>query len=178
MVWSLAFLLVVVAGVMYVFFAPFYLEINSDDGTYRVRFHWVAAAYIIPANNTLVVKLQILGWQKQFDVFTSIKKREKPKVAIKETKKKKSVFSLVLVRDVLKTFQVNKCIVLFDTGDMPLNGILYPVLYWLSRKTGKTLQITFDDTNTIQLQIENNLARIAKAFIYSSLKNKKNGQPK
>lgn len=60
-----------------------------------------------------------------------------------------------------------------DTGNMPLNGIMYPGFFWLSRLTGKTFEINFSDKNELILEIENNLAGLVKAFFFHSYINKK-----
>jgi len=111
----------------------------------------------------------IAGWRSQLDLFrkSSIRKEKRPTV-----KGKRQSVDLNVVAAVIKSFKVRKCYVKVDTGNMQLNGILYPGFYLLSKATARTFEINFMNTNEIVLEIENNIARIIKVFIFHSFTNK------
>ena len=85
-----------------------------------------------------------------------------------------------MVKAIMNSFSVNKCYLSIDSGDVQLNGILYPFFYWLGKRMHKTIEINFLNRNEFILEIENNFARIIKTFIFHSftIKNKKYGQLK
>lgn len=172
--WFAIVLFLILAGFSYLLFAPFYLEINSAEGLYRIRFHRLFSARLMVADTSLKVEFKIAGWSRQIDVFTKTKQTKKRPPA----KKKQPGISFKLIVAVIKSFKVNKCYVSIDTGSMQLNGILYPGFYFLSRYVGKTIEINFLNRNEIILEIKNNLARIIRVFIFHLFthKKQKNGQ--
>ena len=174
MVWLFSLLFIIVAIFSYLLFAPLYIEINSVNSLYAVRFHHLASAKLIFIDSSLKINLKIAGWKKQIDLFHQLFERKPKKTPAEQQKKRKPKrFSFSLIKAILKSFRVNKCYLNIDTGDMQLNGILYPGFYWLGKYTGNPIGINFQDKNEIEVEIENNFARIIVAFIYSSLKIKR-----
>ena len=53
--------------VLYLFFAPFYLEIDSNIGLYRIRFYGLAWARLKMEEN-LSIELNVFGWKKDFQM--------------------------------------------------------------------------------------------------------------
>jgi hypothetical protein len=171
----LIFLLIILAIFGYLLFAPFYIEINSINSLYGVRFHRIASAKLIFADNLLKIDLHIIGWKKQIDPFEKRAKR-KEKTVVQKKKKQRTLFSISRAKALIKSFKINKFYLNIDTGNLQLNGILYPCFYWLGNYAGKPIAINFLNKNEIILEIENNLAGIIRAFIYSSLKTKNHGK--
>ena len=166
MIWLWTLVLIVVLFFSYLLFAPFYLEINSNNGMCRVRFHRLASVGIVIKDNSLVIDVSIAGWKRQFDLVDMLTtKREKKKV-IRTRKKKPIKISVEKIKAIVKSFKVSKCYVSVDSGNVQLNGMLFPVFYWLGRRAGKTIEINFLDKNIIILEINNNFARIIRAFIF------------
>lgn len=177
MVWLFSLLLIIAAIFGYLLFAPFYLEINSNNNLYAVRFHHLASARIIVINDSLKIDLRIIGWKKQIDLLNQLFKRKPRETTPKQHKKSKSKLPrLGLIKSILKSFKVNKCYLDIDTGNMQLNGMLYPGFYWISKYTGNPIGINFQNQTEIIIEIQNNCARVIRAFIYSSLKNKNHGK--
>lgn len=169
----LIFLLIILAVFSYLLFAPFYIEINSISGLCGIRLQRLASAKLILADNLLKIDLHIIGWRKQIDPFEKHAKR-KEETVVQKKKKQRTLFSISRVKALIKSFKVNNFYLNIDTGNLQLNGILFPCFYWLGNYSGKPIAINFLNKNEIILEIENNLARIIRAFIYSSLKTKKN----
>lgn len=162
----LLFILVIISG--YLFFAPFYLEINTVEGLYRIRFHRLANVSLKPSNSSIILEVKIGGWRKQIDLFaTGTISKGKPVEERTKRRKEKWKIPWQKIRGVVASFKVNKCRVLIDFGNVQLNAILYPVFYFVSVYTGKNIQTNFIGKNEIILEIENNLARMSWAYISS-----------
>lgn len=156
----------------YLFFAPFYLEINSVEGWCRIRFHRLASVKASIRNNALMFEMKIAGWKKERDFNAMSNGANKKAITRKEERKKESgrkrkKISWKKIRSVLSSFKVNKCIISIDSGDVQLNGQLFPVFYLLSAYSKKDIRINFIEENIIVLEIKNSLARMSWAYISS-----------
>lgn len=173
----LAPLLLIAILIAYLIFAPFYVLADSTIHFYGIRFHRLANARLLLAEDSLKIDLVVAWWRKRFDLLKKTARSEEKSRPLKKkkTKKRKSI-GLSQVMAVLKTFRVKKFYVDADTRDPALNGILYPCFYWVGKWIGKPVSINFSGKNIFILQAENNLARIAKSIIYSYLKQKKHGK--
>jgi hypothetical protein len=96
---------------------------------------------------------------------------EEDKIVKKSEKSNSNFFSsqkfFKKMRLILKSFKIKKCFITIDTGNMPLNGMLFPWIYLLSIYTKKTVMINFSEKNIIILQIENSIARMLWAYFKS-----------
>lgn len=157
------------AGIIsYLLFAPFYLEISSRNGLCRIRFHRLASANLRIDGNTLLLELRLPGFIKKIDLFESQKEHEEKQV--KRSTERKGAgrkISWRKIKAILQSFKINEFKLSVDSGDMQLNGILYPVFYLISENRRINLEINFIDENEIELEIENNLARISWAYLSS-----------
>ena len=161
------FLLLIVGTLFYVFFAPFYFEINNIKQVYRFRFHRLASADLKTDNNTFFIETRILGWKKQFDLLEPGVTGNTTETIVLHSKKKETRPSWKKIKAVIKSFKVNTCFISIDTGDMPTNGILYPLFFWLSHSTNKNIEINFIGETKIIIEIKNSLARMSWAYISS-----------
>ena len=166
MMWLLTISLVLILIIIYVLFAPFYLDIDTERSLLRVRFHHLSTARLLIIDNSLTVDLRIAGWKTQIHLPGQRKKKEKKKTIEVKQKNKRGKISFRKGIAVFKTFKVNQCYFNLDSGDMPLNGILFPLFFWISRFTGKDFRINFLGENVIRLEIENNMARMLSAFLF------------
>lgn len=168
MIVVLALLLIVVIIFGYLFFAPFYFEINTTSGIYRIRFHRLASISLKIIDNSLMAEIKIAWWTKQFDLSSTGNTADKLPVAKKTVKaKKRSKLSFKKIKAVVKSFKISKCSISIDSGDMQLNGILWPVFYLFKVRSGKDLQINFIGENKIVFEMKNNLARMSWAYMRS-----------
>jgi hypothetical protein len=114
--------------------------------------------------------MNIAGWKKEIDLLEQKEKAQEAE-PVKEAKERKRfvrkhrkvAFRKIIA--VLRSCKVKTCLVNVDTGDMPTNGFLYPVFYWLSIWSGKSLRINFMDENVIRLDIRNRIGRMMWAYI-------------
>ncbi len=68
---------------------------------------------------------------------------------------------------VIRSFRVQYCELNIDTGNMPLNGILYPLGPILTHKTGSKISINFDGDTIMILKIQNTIARMLWVYLKS-----------
>ena len=164
--WLLFLLAIFTIIISYLLFAPFYLEANSALSVFRIRFHKIAIAEIFISNRTLMVEIKLAGWKKQIDLLAPKAKKEKKKV--KKTKRsKRQNFSFNKFKSIIKSFKVNTCYINLDFENVRWNAALFPVFYGLSRVTHQQFHINFIGQNQINLQIENNMARIIWAYLFN-----------
>ena len=155
---------------LYFLFAPFFLEINTIEGIYRLRFHKLAECTLNFTPSSVYLDIKILFWKKQLDLLS---KKEKS-VKLKETKTKEKIrnkrtgsIGFNKLKAIVKSFKINKCDISIDSGNMQLNGMLYPFVYLIGRILKQNIMINFINENHVNIKIENNLARIAYAYIKS-----------
>jgi hypothetical protein len=156
-------LLLILAFILgYLLFAPCYLEINSAIKIVRIRFHQMASAQLLMHNKTLFIEIKIAGWQKSIDLLA-------PKAKIKKVKKtkpkKQKTIPLTKIKSIIRSFKVNQCYINLDFENVKYNTMLLPLFYGISRLTQKEFHINFIGQNQINLQIENNIARIIWAYL-------------
>ena len=155
-------LLFVISILCYFFFAPFYLEINTVTNLYRIRFHYLVYLSFKIINDELITVLKIGFWEKQILLNDLRKiKKNKPFKSLKTTDVVKKM------KRVLKSFEMTRCIISIDTGNIALNGILYPLFCLITFYSKKEISINFENVNKIDLQIKNNLAKLTWAYIKS-----------
>ena len=163
MIWLTFLLFIVVLIIGYILFAPFIIEINTEKDLYGIRFHKLAGFGFEILEDSLILSMNIMGWKKKLDLSET--KKQTKKQVHKKINKKQFQLSFKKIKSVLRSFKIKTCFINIDTGNMPLNGILYPLFLWLSRLTGKRVEINFWNENKVILVIENNLARIMLAYL-------------
>jgi hypothetical protein len=164
MIWLLTTLLILTGFISYIFFAPFYVEIDSERNLLRIRFHYLASARLSITDSSLIINVRIAGWRKQLDLLSQKKRKERPIEVKRKSKRRKISFHKLKV--IVKSFNVNKCYFNLDLGNLEWNGILFPLFLWISNVTMKYFRINFRGENDIKLEIENNIASILWAFIF------------
>lgn len=156
----------VVAIVLYFFFAPFYLEVNSRVDLYRIRFHHLFSI-ALKLKEDAVIETTILGWRREKTLPTL---PPNPKVAEgKITAGNSRQLPLKKLLHLVDSFKVNKCYVNLDFGDMQLNGILYPLFSYAGWHFKKKILINFSGRNIVILEMENSLARMSRAWLSSKI---------
>lgn len=144
--------------IVYALFAPIILEIDSRNYLYQFS--------IIPILRICWVADNLLG-HPEMTIFGIRKKLSFPIFRKKtaSTKTKKSTFSFLRFISIIKSFKIKTFFVNIDTGNMPLNGKLYPLMFMLSRITGKTFRINFMRKTEVIITIQNNAFRLLRAYI-------------
>jgi hypothetical protein len=155
----------VVVTVLYLFFAPFYLQIDTTKNLYQVRFHRLARLSLKMGSEP-ALEAKVAWWKRDFPLFhPTAKPVQKPEK--KDHKSSKKNVPIKRLIHVLKSFRVTTCYINTDLGDMQLNGILYPVFCWLSWYSGKPISINFTGRNEMMLELQNSMARMSWAWLSS-----------
>ncbi len=165
--WWTIILIGILSGLVYLFFAPLFIEINTASGLFRIRFHQLASATLLFNGKSILVEIKVFGWTKQYNLSDSQPKKSKP--IIHQKKRKRASISVSTIRELMKSFRIKRFFLRLDTGDMPLNGILYPVFLLLNKKYKLDISINFLNNNILILQIENRIARILRAFVKATI---------
>ena len=166
MTWLLIVLAFFLVFICYIFLAPFYFEVDSDNNLFRFRFHRLASAQLLIKESSLFVKINLVGWKKMIDVLESKpvkvkKKRHKLKI------QRRSKLTIKQLRSVLKSFKINNSYVDISFNDQRLNAFLFPVFFFLNKTRHVKIFLNFVGRNRVKLEVENNLARILKAYYWS-----------
>ncbi|MBS1530593.1 MAG: hypothetical protein JSU01_09820 [Bacteroidetes bacterium] len=170
MIWFFWVLSPVLIALAYLFAAPIYVEINTAVDLFRVRFHRLVSAALLITGDGILIDLKVAWWEKRFDLLAPGKKgRPKKTKPVEKTARRRRI-SFRTTWAVLKTFKVKSFYLTADTGNPAFNGAIYPAFYAIRTLTGQNISINFGGRNELVLEIKNNLARITRAFIYSSLK--------
>lgn len=164
MIWLLLILLMLTLFITYFLFAPFYLEIDSKRKLIRMRFHRLASARLLVVNSSLMIDVRIPGWRKSIDLIRQ--DRQKIKATTKKKYKARKI-PFHKIKAVMKSFKVNRCYVDVDLDNMEMNGMLFPLFYWVSHLTGKYFRTNFLGRSDVSLEIENNVARMLWAYIFN-----------
>jgi hypothetical protein len=146
----------------YLLFAPFYVEIDTYHQLYRVRLHRLASAGLAYADNRFVIRFTIAGWTKDKLLEDFGGSSQKVKMIKRGDGKPPGVKKL---QAMAASFRVTKFRLKLDTGDMQMNGILFPLFYWINAVTGRELQISFCGGSGLVLQIQNRLSGLLWAYI-------------
>ena len=149
--------------IVYVLFAPLLVEIDSRNSIYQFRMVPIFRLWWVSCEFFGQTEMSIFGIHKKL-TFSNLKEKAN-QLKIKSTKQLN--FSFQQFFAILKSFKVQQCVVDIDTGNMPLNGKLFPVMFLLSGLTGETFHINFTGKNEVVLIVKNNIYSILKAYIKS-----------
>lgn len=161
----LIILIIIVFVISYILFAPFYVAINSINGTLTIRFHNVFTAQLYISNDSLFLDLKVAGFRKKIDLFSKTPKKKK--ISEHTINKRSRSISFRKIKGIISSFKVNTFYLSISFDNMLLNGILYPLCTYLKVSSKKKVEINFINKNEIILEIENNFYRIIRAYIKS-----------
>jgi len=156
---------IVLVSVAYILFAPVYIEIDSIHSIYQVRLHKILSVSFFVNGEASLLEVKAGLWKRRID----LSKAPATKTHAAEEKKQElpASFPFRKLLAVIRSFKVTRLDASLDLGDMSWNGMLYPCFCWLSFITGKNIQINFEGRNSLVLHIENNIARMSRAFLCS-----------
>ncbi len=166
---TVAVFLLFVAVLLYVFTAPLYLEVNTYTGLFQLRFHQLVSARLTLEDGKLLLRLYFWRWQKDIDLLAPGEEKkiveQKTEQPVNTEKKRRYQIPFRKVWAAVKSIRINKLYCTFDTGDMPTNGLLYPVAATLSTQLGKTIVVNFLGENELILELELRIYRLVWAFL-------------
>lgn len=169
----LSLLAIVFTVLLYIFFAPFYIEVDSNQSLYRLRLASWAWVRIFFENNNFFAEIRVFWFKKAINLSaTATKKQNKQPAKIevkpirkKEKQKNRKKIPLSKIKSILKSFTVKKCRLQVDTGDVALNGILYPIFFLIGFYTRQQININFEERNEFELALKNSLAKMCLAYL-------------
>lgn len=145
---------------------PIIIKIDTIHDEYYIRWQHIGSVTLLFLNNDLFLRFRILFWQQDFYPLQAQKKDKKPKKkSNKKTAKSWKTFSWTRVKSIMRTFKVRYFKMELDTDDYVWNAYLYPLFYFANR-SNRQLSINFEGRTNLQLQIENRLFRIVRAFMF------------
>lgn len=170
----LILILLILLPFIYLLFAPFFIEIDSETNVYRLRFHRLASGSIVQTQGSLFLKAKILWHQYDIDLLASRnaspKKVSSGQPVKMDLSRNRPGIRISQIKAMLMSFRISKCSINIDTGDMPTNAILYPLFFIISWETGHMLMVNFQGKNSVTLDIRNSIARLAWAYVTASKK--------
>ena len=172
--WILA--AVLISLLLLLLFAPVRLRVNSQERLAELSALLVVKGAVVMEDHTIWLRLRVFGFTRKWDLLklaaekrepSKAKKKKSPRVGGESKKERGNFPPLRKIIGVVKSFRVHELVLRIDTGDYALNGFLFPLFYWLSRWSGKTIEINFLDRNELILDVSNTPARALYAFIRS-----------
>lgn len=156
----------------YLLTAPLRLEIDTSKGVLRVRFHALAGARLNATGNSLVLQWNILGIHKDLDLLSILTEQKKDSDRARLEKRRKNSPSIPFrkILAIIRSFKVRKFSLYIDTGDMELNGQLFPLLAGAGWFIHRDMRINFNGKNELVLDIENNALRVMRAYLFTKQK--------
>ena len=167
MIWLLSIVLIVAFAIAYIVFAPFYFEIDSKINLLQFRFHNLASLRLVIEESGMMIEIKVAGFSKQIDLLNQRILTNSDKPVVKKKTLRRNKISSKRIKQVIKSFKVNKCSVELDTGDVQWNGILFPFFFMIGNIIKRKVQINFEGRNELELEVENSIARMIWAYIYN-----------
>lgn len=163
--WLIIIFLVLLLLCIYVLTAPFYFGIDSEERVIWFRFHRFSNGAVTWKNDTFIFQIRVAWWEKDIDLFV-IKKKKKVKKKTRPKRKRNVRFNIGMKQmiAVMKSFTLTRCKIKIDTGDNPLNGMLFPVFYWIGRRIDEDISVNFMDENIFIIETRNSFAKMIWAY--------------
>lgn len=163
---------VLVLLIVWTLWTPLRVTLDTTTDTYGISWGSLASVRVIPVYQDLEVVLSVAGRRFKWSMIELISKatsdRAKTYSEARQTstsRKKSPVRISSLTRKrfyrILKSCRVEHFQLQIDTGDYPLNAMLYPI----ARKYGSGIDINFSDKNHLELAIKNRPISIIKSLI-------------
>lgn len=165
MVWLLIIFTVLFTLLVYILLAPVYVEIDSTKDLYGIRFHKLLRVSLKTDGDGLI-ELKLMGWKKQIGRFGPVKYKQNEIPETPKSVTRKAGLKLNKIVSILKSFKVKTLDISFDSCDMQLNGMLFPVFYFAAFYFNKKIRISFTGENHVILQMQNRLGRMAAAYLW------------
>jgi hypothetical protein len=160
------FILPLLFLIVYLLFGKLTLEINTVEDRYFVDMPFVRLR-LLQLSPTLEMDLKIVWWKRRMTMDGSPGGMNRDKKKKEKKMKRSNRISMSKILGVIRSFRITRCHINLDTGNMPLNGILYPWFFLVGKSTGHPISINFTNQNIFVIRIENTIARMLWAYIKS-----------
>ena len=144
--------------------APMRIEVDSQQQ--HVKFQWwgIGHARLFLLNNELLLRARIGPWVHTWHPMRWKRASRKTRKQSKKDHQRKRSMSLQRIKKILRSFSLNVLKLDLDTDDYVMNGYLYP-LFAMIKRPNRQLQINYNGTTTLYVQLENRGYRLLRAFI-------------
>lgn len=161
---ALIIILLLLAGIIaYLLFASAYLLIDSRQGSLECGLYPLVRARL-KLEPSPMIQLSIAGWKQ--DIALMGRKRQVAQPAAQPTPRSQRLNARTVRRiwAMIKSFRIRQFRLRVDTGDVQLNGLLFPLAYSLARLTGRSIDVNFTNHNELVVEVDNSLARLLWAY--------------
>lgn len=164
-------LTVFTAGVLWLFWTPLRLEIDTEQGVFRLEWLHLCAVQWLPEEALDALRLQAPFFRRTFYLANrpapdQAPVQPKPKPARPAQRKKIAPRTMWrLGRNVLRSFKIKRCQVLWDSDDFIWNAQVFPLAHLLSTRGAVSVRINFTGQRELALIVENRLGRILWAVL-------------
>ena len=155
--------------------APVILTLDTDSGTYRVRYFGVASARLVADEELFHIRGRILFIPLRFRPFSpkshSVKKKRGQKEKKQDSKKRSfSLKSLAGGRNMLRTLHIRRLWLDIDTDDFILNAWLIPLFSALNGPQVQ-MQVNFEGRAALALDLHTRPGSVLWAMIKTKYQN-------
>ncbi|MBK8192187.1 MAG: hypothetical protein IPK76_02815 [Lewinellaceae bacterium] len=169
MIWWVLFGVFLIA-LAWFFWAPIRLEIDSESGIFIVQWRGICRLQWVPAEGVDQLQLTLFFIQRKIRLG-SASGAQKPEIPAKKPRSKKPVSRKKiriqtmwrLFRNLLRTFEVKRFHLVWDSDDFIWNARWYPLAWHLSTLGKGLVEINFSGRRELALIVENRLGRITWA---------------
>lgn len=163
------FLILFLCLVLYIFFIPIILVLDTANNQYYLHLKGLAKASILGDKEELIkIRLNVIFFNFYFYPLKKRKDKNKKELSSqKKEKKSKKRFNIRKGLKLLKSFQVENLYLDIDTGDYVLNAKIYPIFEFLKYYTKGNFNINFEGKTQMNLCLKNRPIYLIKSFINS-----------
>jgi hypothetical protein len=163
MIWGILGI-VILLGIAFILFTPFYFEIDTDRRLVMGRFYQILYLTLLNIDNRLVLRLRIGPWYSQYNLPTQQLKKNKTQIKYKQNKR--SRLSFYKARRIFNSFTIIKFKLHFDLANNEWNGIVFPLCFWVAHYYHLDIRVNFKHENVFQIQLKNNMAQLLWAYLF------------
>ncbi len=160
-----------IAAFCWLLFAPIRLDIDSDQGLFRIQWWGIGTGQLQWMEEELVARVRLFFWTKTYYLLRPPKaKKKKPSSKVLDNntgQKTRWTWQKIQTKGwrLLRSFRWRFCYFNFDSNDYVRNAYLFPLFQALSGPR-RQLQINFQGVTSIRLQIDNRLLHILYALLF------------
>ena len=158
---TLIIAIILVVILIWIFFTPFILRIDTESHTYQVSFGMLVRAWVDSDKSELIFHFKIPWYhfrKKLTDIGSGTSKEKK-----KAKSRSASFRQLKRYQNVIRSFRLTDFYTALDTDDYSVNAQLFPIGLFLTNK-GYPTYINFQGRSRLTLEIQNTLWRMATAY--------------
>lgn len=178
MVWTVI-LVLFLAAIVWLLYAPLRLEIDTAAGIFRVEWRGIALVQWLPDEGLDRIDLRVFFFRLKIPLGRSSHAAEKHPDGTEKPRKKSGSKSktsprtmLRLMRNMLRSFEVKRLQVWWDSDDFVWNAQAYPLAQALNAWGKPKVYINFTGQRELALQLENRMGRMIWAALQTFIFNR------